>query len=813
MKKCLLFRKLNSEKGAATVLVLCVTLILVSLGTIALFTSALNASLSGKVMNWTKEYYELDTQAEEYVKMIDQQLVAAENDARIYVRDRYDKKHSGELPSEFTGATYDMNSGPQAFFNGHFKDVWTKDTTSGAIEITLQDYLDDPALVQRFASYRGDTSLTTEQAFSADVEKYTDELFDRVYFFMLSKRLNALSGTVTPGDIVLKESEETGLCTDKFTVFGSTTWGDMAPNDGDIKLAVNVSNNSITDPKEVRAQISIVKPHYETILKTISTPVYGNPIWTNAITASGSVTFASGASAKIEGDVYAAGTGGISVEGGIPVEGDSGNIIRGNVYTQGDLAVTGSNGRLRVYSATTGSSGVSYDMKKLIYGNDYFMDTKQFYDTAGIDPGIQKWEQFFFKDLTDRGNVYCSNLLVKEDIQGADLKVDGNLWTKDDIQMDGRNSCISIGTTGTAIASGTAIVPHTSYIGLNPYSSENDPNSSSSVINNYPVNDNGTADSSIKINSNFVVPGVAFYEFDSGKTGEYRYYKSAESVSARTTSPTAIFYAYFYDGSGTLHDTFTSSENVDFDLITPTDEINNKRKALDNFFGTNSNIRTNITTDLTEPDGYVAGVALIQHGGGADADLYTSVSSGSASVTPSGILLPGSTQYLSKYSELISAKDGTNALLAAFDYKTKQLGKADGGNFDDFLDTAVTTGLSEIIKPDPVSGVRTLNLPSASITEGIVYSDGDLTISGDGVFRGTVICRGNVTIEGRPTIIYDEGVISNKLMTYKNVRDFFAKGNTGSVIGTINDYSSTSGERTVLKRYRILSWQEKSPAP
>ena len=823
-------------------MVLCVILILTALGTVALAASALNARLSGKVANWTKEYYSLDTDVEKYVQKIDQQLITAENDARTYVRDRCDKKSAGELPSEFIDDTpYDMeDSGAQAFFNRHYQETWT--TSDGAIEITLQDYIDDPDILDRSASYKEDNSLTAEEAFSADVKKYNAELFDRLYFFMLSKRLYALTRSVTSGAIAVKDSEAppNDPCTDKFTNFGSAsaTWDGMEPNDGDIKLDISVSNNRPDDPKEVKARINVVKPHYETILQTISTPVYGNPIWTNAITAEGSITFASGASATVSGDVYASGAGGISV-------GEASNdVIRGNIYTQGDVAIAGNGGRLRVTNAAAGSAGVSYERKKLIYGNDYLLDTKRFYDVTGIDPSLPDWNQFFYPDLTDRCNVYCSSLLVKEGVQGADLKVDGNLWTKDDIQMDGRQSVISIGTTDT---SGSSIVPLTSYIGLNPFSAANDPNASSSVINNYPDNDDGTTGSSITIDSNFVVPGVAFYEFSGGPAGypdasegKY-YYKSAESISARTTSPTAIISAYYYNGtSETPYSTFKNSEGVDLDLITPdmktgeesdedsgtkpgtksgtdsgTGEINKKKEALVSFFGSHSNIRTNITTGLTGPNGYVAGVALLQSGINSNAKLYKSASSETASGTSSGILLPGSTQYLPKYSELVSNNDGINVLMAAFDSKTGQLGKAANGSFDELLDTTVPTSSAEIIKPlDPDTGARILDLgDSANILEGVLYSEGNLTIRGSGVFKGTVICRGNVTITGNPTIIYDENVIWGKLQMYKSVRDFFAKGNTEGAIGTINDYSSTSGQRTVLKRYKILSWQERSPAP
>jgi hypothetical protein len=52
---------------------------------------------------------------------------------------------------------------------------------------------------------------------------------------------------------------------------------------------------------------------------------------------------------------------------------------------------------------------------------------------------------------------------------------------------------------------------------------------------------------------------------------------------------------------------------------------------------------------------------------------------------------------------------------------------------------------------------NTLNI--GTISSGIVYCDGNLTISGSGTFRGSVICAGNVTVSPGVRIVYDEDVI------------------------------------------------------
>ena len=124
----------------------------------------------------------------------------------------------------------------------------------------------------------------------------------------------------------------------------------------------------------------------------------------------------------------------------------------------------------------------------------------------------------------------------------------GNLWTMDDIQMDGEQSTIRIGWTKEE---DDKTVTDSSYIGLSDESSEDDPNTSSSVINNFPFTAAGLRNSVIRLNSNFFVPGVAFYNFfdffdspdPAGRTDKF--YKSAESVTSRTEKPVAIINAYW----------------------------------------------------------------------------------------------------------------------------------------------------------------------------------------------------------------------------------------------------------------------------
>ena len=84
--------------------------------------------------------------------------------------------------------------------------------------------------------------------------------------------------------------------------------------------------------------------------------------------------------------------------------------------------------------------------------------------------------------------MYCESLEVAEDVEGATLQVDGNLWTMDDIQMTGNGR--PSGSAGQKRKTVKTVAKY-SYIGLNGESSLRDPNTSSSVINNFPFNTTG----------------------------------------------------------------------------------------------------------------------------------------------------------------------------------------------------------------------------------------------------------------------------------------------------------------------------------
>ena len=856
-KKCfldVLSGKLHSEKGTAAIITLSVILVLTALGTVSLLASAMNVRMSGRIISWSEDYYTLDTKAEGYVHKIDEMvLIPAEEDARHYVINRLDRAKPEDLDGLFhddsltpPGDPYQMYiSYAQDYFNKYYLETWTYEAGGDKHEYTVHDY--EQAIVdgtfngktieeisRNYVNDRSPAEDRAARAYTGDLLQYTEELFDRVYFHMVAKRLEYLhmhddDFSNAKANIVIKsiaydenygrrEDTEQNRCTYRFSNIWdesrtiSETWERIKPESGDITIYIRAWDPTNIRDKLVHVAVEVIRPAYETIEKTIYTPVYGNPIWANALTVRGGIKIGEEAPAKaeIKGDVYASGASGEPYESGLTVFNNTTVDIYGNVYTAGNVQAVsireGNGGTLRVHTSETGSSGVSYNYKKAIYGNEYLHENHYAYDidieyTADQGAGAGSIP-FVFKDSVDQGNVYCESLEVAEGVEWATLQVDGNLWTMDDIQMDGQRSLIRVGTTET---SGGEVRARYSYIGLNPFSDENDPNKSSSVINNFPFFGDGTPNSSIILNSNFLVPGVAFYHFYDSD-GNNKFYKSIESATARTMNPTSIINAYV-DTAGAGG--YFNLEGDEFRLIP--EENDPQRNALTQFVNDIDGVYTNVRSNLTNPAGYVAGVALIEKASGAKATVYTH---NPGMDTPGAVSLDGSNNNQIAFSNVTFEPK----IFRLHTAKTKMLGKYVGTydpdaapiDFGDLVhrDMLLSMGLSDIVRI-PSDGTLNINPGSGGVTSGIVYCAGDMTIRGDGTeFKGAIICEGDVTIEGDVRITYDEDVIRRKLRYSEKLRTFFSKGEMGDKLFDIHEYSTTSGERVNVKRYRIPAWKE-----
>ncbi len=863
MKKKCLFEKINDQKGAAAVITLSVILVLTALGTIALAVSTMSVKMSSKTVSWSDEYYTMDCIAEDYLNQIDQVIADAEKDARLYVKYRLDRISYDQLAaymsSKSISFTYDYkmddsSNGAQRFFNEYYKSDWVLSVPS-IHEITLDDYQ-----AYRLAGNLGDISkshtgsMTAEEAFEKDLSDYVSQLFDRVYYHMVSIRLlrytdgpDTLAG---PGknmqltqNVVLKggsasygDREDTpeDRCTNNYIniIYDPSNmqmiWSTFNPTNpaAAVGLYVRVAGGTAADPKQVRVELDVTLPDYQTVTKYIHTPIYGNPLLTNALSAQGTVTFAAGITAdptdvEIVGDVYSSDTNGISINSYADVK------IRGNVYTPGDIKVIGDNGKLTVDTAFTDPvPAISYDFKQKTYENNYFYDNAV-NDSVIISQyapgGATNQMPFVFFDNIDQGNVYCDSVFVGSD--DVEVNIKGNLWTKDDIQLDANGSTIRIGHAVTDPTGKT--VPKYNYIGLSAESAikgggEINHRASSSVINNYPYTPANMPSSEIVMNSNMIVPGVAFYEFPDGSV-----YMSVESVTSRTSNPVSIINAYLHDPANPSEafTPYTNADGVQIDLIDANLLV--KRQRLIDFIKSTKpeygSLKTNINSDLNPDtiDGYIAGIALVNTNDPSDLDPADDVE-----------MFTHEPYVQDDVSKLINSRDNyiafsylynNNTLKKIFYSKTRKLGtkgsnvnSTDAVPFSDFLDSTITNPYTYFngyeIKVVPAGDTLDVN----AVSEGIVYCNGNLTISDNdpttpSEFRGTIICTGNVTIRDNVRLIYDEFEILEKLKNYYKVRKFFEDiSETYFKMKMIDeiDLASDSGERNVVKRLRIKSWKE-----
>lgn len=865
--------KLQSEKGNAAIITISVILVLTALGTVSLLASAMNVRMGGRTLAWSEEYYTLDTMAEKLVQKIEEEvLIPAEKDARTYVMNRLDRVGYDDMRAHLSNPYYAPTITAHEFFNRYYTEIWTYNDGTGWHEYTVLDYEScieagsfmGKTIEQISENYAntGRPETDAANAYRADLTQYASELFERIYFHLVARRLEYMHSNdpdfrLGNERIVIghrNRSEENydnrieidaDRCTYRFAVIPDVPedevrdfWNnELKPTNGAIALYILARDENVEN-REVRVKLEVVLPEYDIIEKTIYTPVYGNPIWANALTVRGGISFggsAGGHAIKIMGDVYASGTSGVTVTNNTTVN------IYGNVYTAGNLQATGTGGKLRVWTKDTRPGGIliPYEYKKAIYTDDYEAEDilrreglsneelgrvdqgagnflHQYHMLYRLDRAYTANQPrgtanmpFVFKDGEDQGNVYCDSLEVSEGVVGAELQVDGNLWTMDDIQMDGERSTIRIGWV--RVNDDGKTVADYSYIGLNDESSRDDPNTSSSVINNFPFTSTGGTNSIIELNSNFVVPGVAFYNFfDSPDPADRRnkYYKSVESVTSRTEKPVAIINAYL-DSAGNI---YYNQEGDEFALMAVNeDEVNidDQAKAIIRFINSlEGGVYTNIRTRLTEPAGYVAGVALVEKETGG-AIVYTRRPN--IDETGSVVLANTSENWLA-YRELTNSE----ILFRLHMSKTKMLGRyvseynssAEPIRFGDLVNIGMLSSLdsSEIIYRSGRPGSEPLDIRGTM--EGIVYCTGDLTITGSGEFRGAIICEGDVTIAGDVTIRYDENVIRRKLKNSARLREFFSKGQMGQKLFDIEEYSTTSGKRVQVKRYRIAAWKE-----
>ncbi|HAQ41521.1 hypothetical protein [Anaeropeptidivorans aminofermentans] len=122
MNKNSIKNNMLNEKGATSVLVILMMIVLVTLGSFAIASANSNIKLSKTSANWNKLYYELDSLGEKYLSDIDACLYRAEINAISYINnEEYEELTHKDLPIELHIAAREMMEEPQnidlAYYN------------------------------------------------------------------------------------------------------------------------------------------------------------------------------------------------------------------------------------------------------------------------------------------------------------------------------------------------------------------------------------------------------------------------------------------------------------------------------------------------------------------------------------------------------------------------------------------------------------------------------------------------------------------------------------------------------------------------
>ncbi|MDR3122081.1 MAG: hypothetical protein LBU58_12225 [Clostridiales bacterium] len=819
------------EDGAAMVMVLAIIFMMSTLGGIALLATLGNVKMSVKYADWTREYYALDRAAEAQLKKLDALLISAEGYAYAYMRSEGFRENEA-IPRITGDSATELNAKAQNYiYNSWYNNVYTPSLTDG----------------QRVDGLR----LLDDDLYNSLFPRFNDEFFKRLYYYYAYR---LISREARAGEFAGVELSPAMIG------FAGMLDGYTADRNG-MKVGIDVSDGQTAYPKHVSVNVYVASPQFGLETQAEDVPFRANPIWTNALLARGTVTFAGAAAApgSESGSVPAPGSGpdfipapgsesgsapGSSPDlapapGSAPVvrvygdvsaqdyneyhadlkdyaspEGNENGVVSagavvgifGNVYTRGDVHVTASGGALSVRRYP---EGFDTRYKQNAYGNSLFFDTSvapammQRYTQAEDGAWDREFIPFFYRDHLG-GNVYCNNLSIEENVNEAAITIENGPVE------EGENAGLTgvVWTLDDVQNDGhnSEISLAGNLVGISSDAMFSDHTSSSAVVNTHYEN------SKIRLSGALIAPGSAFIQFDgvNDLMDEDTYFETAESVSATNN---AILRAYmekpnFTPSSLYYYDRFalnTERGMSDFFLVNYETLSEKVRHLVGNLSGNIPD--TGIVTPETV-EGYARGAVISADAGGTKR-MYG---------TPGFEAIEGYQEIANYAQNYLAYSEIKDSLKAAFSAKTETLGTA-GKRFADLVKPAALLDPTGALYPN-------LNGPVTYLTgggvfdltedrEGIVYCaagrDGalpTLVIRGDGSFRGTIISEGDIVIEGSPTIRYDENLLAKIILFYPEIRDFFSPGEMGETSYVRIMSLAQSAVRLKQDRYTVANWTE-----
>jgi len=538
-----------SQRGSSLVIAIVIVMIVMVLGTSLMLGALTHLKLTKQQMIWSSDYYTLDSAGESHLYKIDENLALVEDFAKDYISQRifkikpdatydYQVDYIKENPmtGAYTNESYNFLSIVDSEFQLPSEGIYLNGDPYGD---TLQMYFYQKYREEVELAYNPLADSSDADSISTLEKKFTDEIFNELYFisaYQSIKKAYTTLVTLTYNDADAYNNTE-HVYYPVFNIKRELSQRSTLSADG--------TENQLLD-----IALKVIDPLYEPIKEIQYKSFKVNPVWTNAITAGGSINLNQGTT-KIYGSLYASAydssrqyndTYGIKVNAGD-------HTVYGNLYSRGDVDISGTETTMHVEG-----SGAKYAMayKSHMYEdsmgtitdlflenastNDVMNNNVSLVEPASFSDDINDLFWFYNRDVNG-GNTYARNIHANEDTDTNTAKgitFDTiNSWVYGDVIMeahqlsDEKKSTIEIKQNA---------------IGLMNESTLDEPNQSSTVYSN-SFDEGGV----LKINKAYV-PGLAYYRFDKrdGETEDAPYYfETIESITANSSR----LFSEIYDGN------------------------------------------------------------------------------------------------------------------------------------------------------------------------------------------------------------------------------------------------------------------------
>lgn len=413
----------KSKKGSSLIMVLVVTLLIITLGSVSLSMSLSNVRMSSKVKGYNEDYYNLENFAANMLEDLDKKLKECEEQALYYFKKELYRQEQSNTNVEPV-SDFKNPSSNQKFIYSRWKNSVSKATIIPGTEIH------------------------NTQAYDEKFEKFFNEAFNRIYYSYAQKKLEGFKypskKDEAPKDMVLELTLKNSK--DFSRVGENADWDKMGLTSGDFKISFTIKGK---EGKKLSGDVAIIPPHYNTLKKEQYKTLRPNPIWTNAVVAEEQIKFHDRSNCNIDGDVISMGKY-QQDKIGIYFADRTTLRLNGNLITSNNIALFGDSHNLSIDR----TSGIITKAKEKVFKNNYGFDEQN----RGVYPNFTNPRPheivedspkpykknsipLLFDDIIG-GNVYC-NLLSTEGSANAKIQM-RNIMIKDKVKVDGFSNSVKI---------------------------------------------------------------------------------------------------------------------------------------------------------------------------------------------------------------------------------------------------------------------------------------------------------------------------------------------------------------------------------